>query len=185
MSEVDFDYEEDIFIDPDALDVECLEQPSLFMKYAEIKAEAKREHDQAWERAKVVRSELTKECKENEPKATAPMIEAYYRTHPDHVEAKQELIDCEFVLNMADLAISALHHRKAALENLVRLGGMEYFAMPTTPRDVGQEFVNKAKRRQANEKIKVSMKPRRKEVEKETEEPKKKKVARKRRKRGA
>jgi len=107
MKENEFDYEEDLAIDSQALDVEWLEQPQLLMRYSI---------------------------------ASAPNIEAFYREHQDHIDAKDELIESEYQAAVIRSAVFAFNQRKVALEELVRLHGMQYFAGPKAPRDLNKEW---------------------------------------------
>lgn len=150
MSENELNYEEEIEIDPQALDVEWLDQPRRFLKYSRHEAETKRKLALAHENLKVIRSQLIKEAQEVLAKATAPTIEAYYRDHQKHIEAKQQFIDAEYEANIASSAVFAFQQRKMALENLVRLGGMDYFARPTEPRDLPVEVDRFKKAREAD-----------------------------------
>lgn len=140
-------YEEDIRIDETALDVEWLEQASLAMRYGKHWARCKMALTLAEEKIKVVRAELIKLANEDPDKylgegtkATAPNIEAFYRMHKRHKEAKQEWIDAQFELNIAEIAKNEISFtRKAALENLVVLHGQQYFAGPRIPRDLSEQ----------------------------------------------
>ena len=58
---------------------------------------------------------------------------------PNYKEASQELIDTKYKAEMVRAAVSAIEHRKDALENLVRLYGQQYFAGPKVPRDLSAE----------------------------------------------
>lgn len=130
MSKNELNYEADLEIDPDDLDNEWLRQPILYMKYAEAAAEARRRTGKAEEKIKVVRSKLITKAD-----GTAQKIEAYYRTHPDHVEAKEELIEAQYQADVMSAAEKAFEHRKRALENLVRLEERGYFASPQQPKN--------------------------------------------------
>ena len=130
--EDDTTYAEDIAIDPDLLDEEWLKQPGLYFKWAAQLADATDTHDKIWERLKVRRSELTRESKDHGA-TNAGLQEAYYREHKDHQALKAELADAKFQINMIQGAVNAMAHRKAALENLVKLWSNEYFSSPSTP----------------------------------------------------
>ena len=167
-------YEEDMYIDETALDIEILEQATLALKYGRYWAECRERVTRAEENIKVVRSELIKLANQDPDKylgdgikPTGPNIEAFYRSHPDHKEAKEEWIEAQFELDMAEVAKNEISFtRKAALENLVRLHGQQYFAGPSTPHDlselreerknqlhhrIGQSLKRKPKRKQSND----------------------------------
>jgi len=149
------DFEGDIQIDGFRLDIEWLEQASLAIKYGKYWARCRETLTRAEERIKVVRAELIKEANEDPDtclgkgiKPTAVNVEAYYRNHTEHKKAKDEWIKAQYELNMAEVARSEISYtRKAALENLVRLHGQQYFAGPKVPHEL-PEF-----RRMKNEEV--------------------------------
>ena len=156
------DYEKDLAIDPDALDVEWLEQPELLFRYSSKVARTQQNAALAAERTRIVKSEIIRAAQEDpestigNKKATVQAIEAYYRSHKDYVKTKEEQIKAEYEASILAAAVSAIHQRKAALENLVRLHGMQYFAGPNMPRDLKEE--RDKRRRRADEKIRKAMK---------------------------
>lgn len=144
---ITMNYSEDLRIDPDQLDVEWIEQPLLFHKYSALSAEANQFVRKCEERIKVVRSQLILDANQKgetvlgpKIKPIASNIEAYYRTHADHVAAKTALHEAQSEAEMLTNAVYAFHQRKVALENLTRLQGQNYFAGPTTPRNLSQEY---------------------------------------------
>jgi len=156
MHNDDFDYEKEMNIDPDFLDVEFLNHPTLAMKVGKLSAIANKEAKEAEERVKTLRSELVMQAN-TEPdkylgkgvKPTAPVVEAYYRTDEDYVEAKTELIEAQYNADMLNHAVFAVQARKTTLENLVRLIGLEYNSTPNEPRDLpefAEEFEKKKKK---------------------------------------
>ena len=165
MAKKPLDYEGEIEIDPEALDVEWINQPMLFMKYARNEAEMGEALDKAIENVKIIRSELIKEAHETLPKATGPVVESYYRDHKDHKEAKEAVITAQFNYNIARSAVFAFNQRKVALENLVRLHGQSYFAGPSEPRDLPAEAsrVRESKRQAAGERAKGKIKKRKRD----------------------
>lgn len=140
-------YEQDIIIDESALDVEWVNQARLAVKYGRHWAECRQELTLAEENIKLVRSELIKEANENPEqclgkgvKPTAPVVEAYYRNHKRHKAAKQDWVEAQFEANVAEIAYKEISYtRKAALENLVKLHGQQYFAGPSVPRNLTEE----------------------------------------------
>ena len=145
------DYTKDVKIDETALDVEWLNQPALAIKYGVYYAECFKRFQQAEENIKVVRAELIKKAWNNPEKClgkgikpAAQPIEAYYRTHEEHIEAKNEWIKAQYELNVADVAKWQISNaRKEALENLVKLHGQNYFAGPSMPRNLSNEVERK------------------------------------------
>lgn len=149
--EKEFNYEDDLRIDPNALDVEWLEQPMLFMRYAEELAYARRSMDRKKEKLDVVRAEVDNMVRKNpneffEPdtKVTNSAIDAIVVTDELYKEANDELIEARLEVDLLTGAVRAMDQRKNALENLVRLLGQSYFAAPKEPRDLGVEMNKRA-----------------------------------------
>jgi hypothetical protein len=142
---MEFDYEKDLAIDPHMLDEEWLLQPVLAYEYGKELAYAKRVRDKAAENVKIVRSNLVKDASKNLDKPTVANVESYYRTHNDHLQAKDELIEAEFTVNVLQAAVDAISwDRRASLENEVKLYLGQYFAGPKEPRDIatGKRMLN-------------------------------------------
>lgn len=143
----EFDFKKDVEINPNQLDVEWLRQPALYQKYSEACAEANDDLKRAEQRMKVIRSELILEASERGEdvlgkgvKPTGPTIEAYYRNHKEHQDAKEEYFKAAKRAEMLTNALFALQQKKVALENLVRLLTSNYFASPSVPRDLSAEW---------------------------------------------
>lgn len=144
----DYHIDEDMAIDKHRLDEEWVNHPRLYMKYVRLVADAKKEASLAHERVKVVRSRLVKRKKEENPKATGPEIESYYRTQKIHQNAKTRQIQAEWVVDIVGQTIYLLGQRKAALQDLVSLWFGEYFSSPKSPDDLG---IDKALKEQVTE----------------------------------
>ena len=150
MLEQDFDYIEDMKIDPDALDVEWLGQADLAVKYGNAVIYLEKEVALLEEQKKVRRSELHNKAIENpvdcigKAKPTAGDIEAYYRTDETYKQIVNDLIDKKEEHSYMELAAHEIRYtRKKALEVEVSLFQMQYFAGPETPRDLREEFNRK------------------------------------------
>ena len=155
FDDFEFNFETDRMIDPDALDTEWLDQPNIFFKYAARLARANKALSDKEEEIKTIRSEIIKELMDSCEKVTGPVIEATYRTDPDYKQAKTERNQLEFERNMIQVAVDAInYHKKAALENLVKLGLADYFSMPKEPRNLGNEWDRKVKQNSADERVK-------------------------------
>lgn len=150
---MDNEYEDDLEIDPDNLDQEWLNQSSLFMKYAEKAAEAKKAMDEANEKTKVIRSMLIKKCKDEFKKATAQEVEAHYREDKRHKLAKKNQIETEFEYNILNNVVFALHQRKMALENLTKLWIGQYYSDPRTSENADKKMESEINKKTARDKI--------------------------------
>jgi len=162
------DYEKDMEINPGALDVEWLEQPGLMMKYARYSAEATRQADQAKERLEVVKAELDAQIRTDPEKygiakITENSVHATLLLQTEYQEASQELINAQYEQNLSKYAAQAVNARKDALENLVRLHGMQYFAGPNIPRDLDNEWAAHIKQQSVDGRVKMTR--RRREAE--------------------
>jgi len=151
-------YEQDTKIDETALDVEWLEQADLARRYGQYVADLKYEVNKLEEQKKAQRSELIHEANLNPYESTgkktpnAGDIEAFYRRDPEYQRVVQRLLDKQYELEYAEVAKNEVAFtRKAALENLVRLHGQQYFAGPSVPRDLSKERQNQY---QQNAKVK-------------------------------
>ena len=90
----EYNYDEDVAIDPDNILEEWLELSSKFFNYARAIADIEKEVKQIWEVKKVTRARLTAEAKEHGAKNDADR-QAFYRQHEDYKKATQTLIDIE------------------------------------------------------------------------------------------
>lgn len=147
----DFNYEEDLKIDPNYLDVEFLTHSEVFMRYAKLSSVAKRDASFAEEKLKTIRSQIIKRCKESGDKHTETTLEATYRLDPEYIEAKDELINANYTADLMSNAVFAFQSRKTALENLVRLYATSYNSGPEEPRDLPEA----AKRLQEMKEVKT------------------------------
>lgn len=151
------DYESDMHIDEDALEQEWLDQAELAKKYGRYWSKCRKKFTLTEELIKVVRAELIKEvnddpekCLGEDTKPTGPNVEAYYRTHKRHKDAKAAWVKAQFKANNAEIAYKEVSFaRKAALENLVKLHGQEYFAGPSMPRNISEEREKRRKKVQS------------------------------------
>jgi len=162
------DYEHDIEIDQDALDLEWLEQPSLMLKYAKNLAFWKRQVEKAKTQLELVKAKLDREIRENpesfeiNTKLTEAVVFNTIIKQPEYIEANLDVINSKYEQNVAQAAVDAVDHRKSALENLVRLYGQQYFAGPSIPNDINRDWEKRVKEKRANEVVASRMMRRRK-----------------------
>lgn len=159
---MDLNYEQDINIDETALDLEWKMQPMLMMKYCTHMAHAKKALDLATEKLDVLRAKLDKEIRLNPEKyglakVTETALENTILLQPEYEEANKEYIEAKYEYEIAQAAVRAMDQKKSALENLVKLLGMSYFAGPTTPRDLSKEWEAKkaARQKEVDKMIKI------------------------------
>lgn len=131
-------YKDDLAIDKHGLDKEWLKQPLVFAKWAEKSADANRDAKQADEKLKTIRSEIVLSAKEQGAK-TQQQIEALYRTNPAYKEAKNNMLQKQHEAEIHQNAVMAFHQKKAALDHLSKLHGMNYFSTPEKPADLDED----------------------------------------------
>ena len=127
----------DIFdLDLSTLDKHWLEQSKLVFIHGNILAEAKGELERlkalfdverAETMAKILAAPSEYELKD---KPTVGAIEATINMDPDIIKKQEAIQTAKHSVDVCHVMMSALDHRKAALENLVKLHGQQYFATP-------------------------------------------------------
>lgn len=134
-------YEQDMHIDESALDMELLEQSSLMARYSRLLAEAGRDKDLAKEALDLKRAEIDLDIRDHPDaykltKLTETAITNCILTESDFQDCQKQYNDKNFEVNVLKGIVSAIEHRKSALENLVKLYGQNYFAGPAVPHDL-------------------------------------------------
>lgn len=137
--------DEDLSINKFDLANEWVKQPNLFSKYASASAQLKKEAQERSEKAKLIKAELKADAAENPReclgegvKPSNEKVEAYATAHRDYQDAIKKAIEAQYRADMAENVVFAFHQRKSALENLVRLASMEYFATPNGYLETGE-----------------------------------------------
>lgn len=145
---MEIDYDRDVRIDESALDVECLAQPRLMLRYGQASADAYRAEQLAKEKLEVVKAELDEDIRSHPEKYTLTKIteavvgNAVIRTDR-YQEANKTYIQAKYDSSLARTAAGAIDARKDMLELLVRLHGQQYFAGPSVPRDISTEWTKR------------------------------------------
>lgn len=156
----EIDYEKDVSINEDALDIEWLIQPKLMLKYTQHEAEMKRNLEEAKSNLDILHADLDKKIR-TEPekfgldKITETAIKNAIQSTTKFKEAQEEIREAEYEVNMAVAAVRSIYGKKEALENLVRLFGQQYFAGPSVPRDLSEEWKKEQKQKESNKKVKM------------------------------
>lgn len=150
MSKTNFNYEEDIKINEDDLDVEWLEQSDLMLTYAQYEADCRKRVNECKENLDVVKADLDKTIRSNPEgfgisKITESTVLNTIMQRTEYKTANAELIEAEYDLGYARAAVEAMRNRKSALENLVMLHGQQYFAGPKVPRNLKSQREQKQK----------------------------------------
>jgi len=139
------DFQQDLKIDPDGLDVEWARQPRLALKYHEAVARSRSKMERLKQQFDVKHAEVSRRIRKNPEahgmeKQTERAVELAVALDREIRELNDQLIDAKEELELLQAASRAIDHKRDALENLVRLHAASYFAGPTTPRDLRGEF---------------------------------------------
>ena len=147
-------FEQDTTLDPDALDVECLECGSIGRKYNKLSKHLRRLEKKAHERVKILKSDLIHAVNKDpegttgKAKPNASDIEAYYRLNKPYQDAYAAWIDAEYEADYAEHAYqAATYGRRKDLELLIRLFERSYFTGPAITRNLAEEQENRTSER--------------------------------------
>lgn len=168
-------------IDKNLLDEEWVNQPKLYFRWASQLEDAKEELDEAKRNYDVQKTEfdLTKAEVEMSirndpddygmPKVTDKSIAAAIIMQPEYKEAQEQLVEAQKTIDLArhrvgilQAAVTALDHKKKALEKLVDLHGQKYFATPRASANSAEEMKEIEKQLIRNKSKKSGMKKKKK-----------------------
>lgn len=155
LQEVGYNVDRDLHIDESALDVEWLQQPRLFMKYASAASDKRRAADKAKEQLELVKANLDSFIRKDPAeydiaKVTEATVANAILKEDEYKDAMSDYIDAKHEYELTQAAVRAMDQRKTALEDLVRLHGQQYFAGPREPRDLPEE-VKKQRREEGQQ----------------------------------
>jgi len=148
---MEFNYTEDIKINPDNLEELWIEQGSLFLKYAVAHADALHEKDNAKTALDYEYSKMYLDTKKNwekyfDSKPTEPAIKEHITAHPDYRKKEKYFINTAHRVNVMLAAKIAFEHRKKALENLVSLRITGFYSEPRRKQaEIQQEKQSRSK----------------------------------------
>lgn len=147
-----------IEIDPDALDVEWVEQPGVFLHVAESLARARNKLERAEQDYEVKEARIASKIRaeaNGDRKVTEAAVKERLTQNSILAEAREELADLRLKVELLAAGVRALDMRKSALENLVRLQGQSYFAGPKEPRALSVEVAKRRLSDDTKEKIRT------------------------------
>jgi hypothetical protein len=131
---MNFDYKKDIEIDPDNLDLECLDHASRYQYYSQEQALVRIRLDKAKRRIDVIIAEanlkVRKKARGGDSKITETEIKSLVEIDEDVKKAYDEYFEIKKTYDLLSAAVSAFDHRKRTLTNLVSLHGQGYFSSP-------------------------------------------------------
>lgn len=164
MNLSNYDYANEVSIDPDSLDVEWIAQPNLYIKYAEALAIAKRELEEVRTKLEVTEASLDNDIRSNykaylgeHAKSTESSIRSALVQQPDYQNGITEVNKAKHAVEILSAVVKAFDHKKVALENLVRLHGQNYFAGPTEPRIISKVYMDSDRSKQVNQMVAASL----------------------------
>jgi hypothetical protein len=145
------DYEKDVEIDENDLDIECLNQASLFAKYARNATNEERKVELLKEKLTLLKAELDLQIRTSPEKfkiekITEAVVTNTIIVQKEFQELNKELLNAQFEKRNADNAVKSMDQKKSMLEALIKLHGQNYFAGPQTPRDLHLEREQKDKK---------------------------------------
>jgi len=145
----ELNYEEDLRIDLNCLHVEFQRQPSLYMKYSELSAQANLECDQAKEKIDVVKAQLDGKIRVSPEafglsKVTEGAITSTIIVHKDYKDACESYNQAKLKASLLKSAVSAFDHRKKAMEVQAQLWLGGYWCTPAVSGApvIGKNVVN-------------------------------------------
>ncbi len=146
------EFEKDRQLDPNALDVECLQQADLFFKWAERAVEAKGKADRCKLRMEVIEAKLGRRCREKPEqfglaRVTELGVQSAVKCHKSYTNAYRKWIRARETAQLLDKAVEAMEQRKRMLEVLITLHGQQYFAGPSVPRDLVSAWKEQTEKR--------------------------------------
>ena len=161
--DLNLNYEQDVSIDETALDVEWLQQANLMYKYARHQAETKKAMDEAKERLDFIKAKVEMDIRANPEnyglsKVTESAVASAILLQPEYQEASKKYVEARYENDMAVAAVRAIDQKKTALENLVKLLSVSYFAGPSAPRDLSlkwNEHIKRKEQKELNKNVKI------------------------------
>lgn len=156
-------FEKDNSIDPNALDVECLQQSNLTYYYSKQLADTEDKIKKHELRMEVELGELELRIREDSSrygvdekkiKVTEAVIKNMMAQQEEYQDLHKEQIRLLHEQSLLKAAVKAIDKKDKALENLIKLAGMNYFSTPTEPRNLNREALkNSAMNEKINERM--------------------------------
>jgi hypothetical protein len=151
-------------IDLNELDINLVMQPKLMYKYSLRLAKARVEYDKVKNALEVVEAEIDLDIRESPDKYTTSKkitethIKNLINTNEKRIEAFKKVLKAKSNMDILYASVTALEHKKSALEKLVVLYGQSYFAKVSTTTPEMQEIVKEHNDKKIIEKLNESKK---------------------------
>lgn len=135
------EFEEDLEIDPNQLDVQAATQGDIYFKWAKRAVFAHKQMDRLKLKLDVLTSTLSNKIRLNPDtygidRVTEGAIDCAVKTSGEYLEIYEQVTESRYECSLLDKAVDALEQRKRMIECLITLHGQEYFAGPVTPRNL-------------------------------------------------
>ena len=161
------DFNQDLQIDLQNLEVEATMQPERFMKWAEKGVKARGRVEDTKFRLEIVIAELAADYRNNPEehglkKVTEGAINEKVKLSPEYREAYEEWMKAKEEADLLKSGVDAMEQKKRMIEVLITLHGQEYFAGPSVPRSLTDAWSNVNEARNKGVEKKTKMRKRRK-----------------------
>jgi len=138
-------FERDRTIDPSRLDVEAVQQADIFFDWAEQAAAARAKMERRKFELDVLEAQLNLECREEPekfglPRVTEAAVTMAVKACDRYINAYDALLRARANSALFDKAVEAMEQKKRMIEVLITLHGQQYFAGPSTPRDLPASY---------------------------------------------
>jgi len=154
------EFEKDLEIDIDNLEVEAMMQPGLYFKYASLASEAKRKADLSKMNLGILEADLAKRARLKPKhfginKITNDSIKEAVASHVEYKIQMKKMIISRSRADLVNKAQEAFEQRKRMIEMLITLQGRDYFASPNAPHTSGQinKNIKEKKGKKAHENV--------------------------------
>ncbi len=140
-------------IDPNKLDIACIEQPKLYHDYALKFAEARAEHERAKSNLELVEAELDKEIR-LEPdrfgleKITETIVEKAIIRSKRYRTAKEKYLESKHAMDVLYAMTATLDQKKKSIEMLLQLRMNDYYSEPRIKGEA-REYVDEQRMKNA------------------------------------
>ena len=141
-------------IDEARLDREWLNHSEMVHEAIVALVEAKRELEEAKNELEVEDAEMSLFVRKSDPqdwnlqKFTEDIIASLVISSKEHQDAAKAVVQAKYKVDMLAAAVTALDHKKRALENLVDLHGMDYFSPPKATNGQVAEHLSETSKRE-------------------------------------
>jgi BMFP domain-containing protein YqiC len=146
----------DLNIDEDNLEMEWLRQASLYAKYSELVAESEYKMNHTKEKLEILESNLDIDIRKSNSKITENNIKSQIKIDEGRVGLNNLYLKRRKEFFIVSKILTALEHKKKALENLVSMNLNIYYSQPRNSSKKESEIENNL-REKMNEKLNRSI----------------------------